>query len=94
MGKGLVDLEGALHALAGMNVKTLLVEGGGTVIWEFLRLGLADDVKIFVGSIVIGGRGPAVANGGGVRDIASLIKLRLVKTTQMPGGVLLEYERG
>jgi len=94
MGKGRVDLERALDALADLNVKTLMVEGGGTVIWEFLRLELADEVKVFVGNIVIGGSGPSLANGGGVRDIAGLIKLQLVKTTPMAGGILLEYERG
>jgi 2,5-diamino-6-(ribosylamino)-4(3H)-pyrimidinone 5'-phosphate reductase len=94
IGKGRVDLEGALQALADLNVKRLMVEGGGTVIWEFLSLELADEVKVFVGSIVIGGGGPSLASGGGVRDVSGLIKLRLVKATPMAGGTLLEYERG
>ncbi|MFH0816497.1 MAG: dihydrofolate reductase family protein [Methanobacteriota archaeon] len=94
MGKDLVDLDGALHALANMKVKRLMVEGGGTVIWEFLRTELADEVKVFVGNIVIGGHGPSLANGDGVRDISGVIKLRLMKATPMAGGALLEYERG
>jgi 2,5-diamino-6-(ribosylamino)-4(3H)-pyrimidinone 5'-phosphate reductase len=94
IGMGRVDLEGALQALADLNVKRLMVEGGGTVIWEFLSLELADEVKVFVGSIVIGGGGPSLASGGGVRDVSGLIKLRLVKATPMAGGTLLEYERG
>jgi 2,5-diamino-6-(ribosylamino)-4(3H)-pyrimidinone 5'-phosphate reductase len=94
IGKGRVDLPRTLDALGNMGVRKLMVEGGGTVIWEFLSMELADEVKVFVGSIVIGGSGPSLASGGGVRDVSGLIKLRLMKTTQMAGGVLLEYDRG
>jgi 2,5-diamino-6-(ribosylamino)-4(3H)-pyrimidinone 5'-phosphate reductase len=89
-----VDLAKALDALGGMGVRSVMVEGGGTVIWEFIRLGLADEVKIFVGDMVIGGKGPSLANGSGVKDIAESVRLKLVKATPMQGGVLLEYVRG
>ncbi len=93
-GKARVNLEKVLDALGNLGVKRLMVEGGGTVIREFLRLRLADEVKVFVGEMVVGGNGPSLAKVGGIRDIASTVKLKLARTTQMPGGVLLEYERG
>jgi 2,5-diamino-6-(ribosylamino)-4(3H)-pyrimidinone 5'-phosphate reductase len=89
-----VSLGRVLDELGGMGVKRLMVEGGGTVIREFLRLRLADEVKVFVGEILVGGDGPALAKEGGIGEIAGTAKLKLAKTTQMPGGVLLEYERG
>jgi len=92
-GEACVDLGRALEELRRMKVGRLMVEGGGTIIWSFLREGLVDEMKVFVGDMVIGGRGPTVADGDGVRDIAGLIRLRLMKATPMMGGVLLEYER-
>jgi len=92
-GKTCVDLPKTLDELGRMKVGRLLVEGGGTVIWSFLREGLADEVKVFVGSMVIGGNGPSLANGDGASDPVDVIRLNCVRATPVEGGVLLEYER-
>src|SRR6266550_4055104 len=52
LGKDEVDLQALLDRLAARDVKTILVEGGSTVIWCFLRKGLADELKVFVSSRV------------------------------------------
>ncbi len=91
-GDGLVDLAGVLSILSNRGVKRLLVEGGETVIWSFLSEGLADDLRIFIGSLVLGGKGgPTPAGGPGVTRIDDAIPLKLVRTRRIGGGVLLEY---
>ncbi|HJX04284.1 MAG TPA: dihydrofolate reductase family protein, partial [Thermoplasmata archaeon] len=54
-GKEDVDLERLMPILEKRGVKTLLVEGGSKVIWSFLKSKIADEVNLFVGSMVIGG---------------------------------------
>ncbi len=89
-----VNLAGMLGILSKRKVKNVLVEGGEDVIWSFLSEGLADDLKIFIGSMVLGGRGgPTPAGGTGVTRIEDAIPLRLVRTRRLGDGVLLEYSR-
>jgi len=89
-----VDLAGMLGILSKRGVKKVLVEGGEELIWSFVSAGLADEVKIFVGSLVLGGKGgPTPAGGSGVTRIEDAIPLRFVKTRRLGGGVLLEYSR-
>ena len=87
-----VDLKRMLSVLSRRGVKNVLVEGGEAVIWSFLNEGLFDHFKIFVGSLVLGGKGgPTPAGGPGVRRIEEALQLKLRKTTRLGGGVLLEY---
>ena len=91
-GDSRVDLKRMLSVLSRRGVKNVLVEGGEAVIWSFLNEGLVDHFKIFVGSLVLGGKGgPTPAGGPGVRRIEDALQLKLRKTTRLGGGVLLEY---
>jgi 2,5-diamino-6-(ribosylamino)-4(3H)-pyrimidinone 5'-phosphate reductase len=87
-----VDLPALLDHLAARGIRTLLVEGGSTVIWSFLREGLADELKVFVTSRVLGGRtAPTLAGGQGVRSLDEAPGLRLDRVERLGDGVLLEY---
>ena len=92
-GSGRVDLEELLAALEALGVETLLVEGGSEVIWSFLKSRLADEVDIFIGSVVIGGSSaPTPAGGEGAANIEEAVALRLKNAEVVGDGVLLEYE--
>src|SRR5207247_1188460 len=54
LGKDEVALRALFDRLVARDVKKILVEGGRTVIWSFLRKGLADEVIVFVGRRVVG----------------------------------------
>jgi 2,5-diamino-6-(ribosylamino)-4(3H)-pyrimidinone 5'-phosphate reductase len=87
-----VDLPALLDHLATRGVRTLLVEGGSTVLWSFLREGLADELKVFVSSRVLGGRAaPSLAGGQGVTSLDEAPGLRLERVKRLGDGVLLEY---
>jgi len=93
LGKKEVDLKKLMLALEKKGVRTLLVEGGSKVIWSFLRSKIADEVNIFVGSMVIGGEcSPTPAGGGGAETEKSIICLKLVSARVLGSGVLLRYE--
>lgn len=90
---GLLDLHAVISELKKRGVKTLLVEGGGTVIWNFLKEGIADELDIFIGDIVIGGeKSPTVADGRGAKSMDDIIRLKRIEARPMEGGILLRYE--
>jgi 2,5-diamino-6-(ribosylamino)-4(3H)-pyrimidinone 5'-phosphate reductase len=92
LGKDEVDLKALLDRLAAREVKTILVEGGSTVIWSFLHEGLADELKVFVSSQVLGGHGaPTLAGGQGVASLNEAPRLRLDRIERLGDGALLEY---
>jgi len=91
-GKEEVDLGALLDRLGGRGIRTVLVEGGSTVIWSFLRAGLVDELKVFVGSLVLGGRSaPTLAGGEGAASLEESIRLTLERSERLGAGVLLEY---
>jgi 2,5-diamino-6-(ribosylamino)-4(3H)-pyrimidinone 5'-phosphate reductase len=91
-GKDEVDLVAFLDYLSQRGVKRLLVEGGSTVIWSFLRQGLADELKVFVASAILGGHAtPTLTGGPGVHSMTEAFRLKLEKAERLGDGILLEY---
>ena len=91
-GKDDVDLRALLDPLQARGIGSVLVEGGSTVIWAFLREGLADEVRVFVGSVVLGGASaPTLAGGEGAGSIDEAARLRLDRVERLGDGVLLVY---
>jgi 2,5-diamino-6-(ribosylamino)-4(3H)-pyrimidinone 5'-phosphate reductase len=89
----LVDLDDALNKLHQRGIKKLLVEGGGTVIWNFLKSGNVDEMYIYVEPVIIGGKKtPTVADGDGVSSNKEIIKLELLKFKKIGTGILFHYK--
>jgi len=88
-----VDLPKALHTLKEIGVNRLMVEGGSTLNFELLRLGLVDELTAYVAPLVFGGESaPTMAAGSGlVRSAAIPLKLVEVEAWE-DGGVLLYYK--
>ena len=91
--EGHVDLEYALELLCQKGVKKLLVEGGGTVVWSFLEKRLVDDLYIYIGPCVIGGKTtPTVVDGSGIKNESELIPLKIVDVARLGPGILTHYK--
>ncbi len=88
-----VDLNSMMQTLKKIGVDRLMVEGGGTMNFELMRLGLVDELMIYIAPMIFGGaNAPTPADGLGVlRDAA--INLRLMDVEKWEdGGVLLRYK--
>lgn len=88
-----VDLPSALGILKEMGVARLMVEGGGTLNFELMRLGLVDEVTAYVAPMIFGGASaPTLAAGSGLERKAA-IPLQLMEVEKWDdGGVLLKYK--
>jgi 2,5-diamino-6-(ribosylamino)-4(3H)-pyrimidinone 5'-phosphate reductase len=87
-----VDLIEAMAILAKLGLRRVMVEGGGTLNFELLRLGLVDEVHVYLAPLVFGGAAaPTLADGEGLaRDAA--IRLGPPDVETWPdGGVVLRY---
>ena len=61
---GRVSLTAALAALAARGITSIMVEGGSEVLGSFLSERLVDQVALFRGPLLLGGRGSRSAFGG------------------------------
>jgi diaminohydroxyphosphoribosylaminopyrimidine deaminase/5-amino-6-(5-phosphoribosylamino)uracil reductase len=61
---GLVPLARVLRLLRAQGIRSLMVEGGSAVLGSFLRARLFDEVALFRGAILLGGRRSLPAFGG------------------------------
>jgi 2,5-diamino-6-(ribosylamino)-4(3H)-pyrimidinone 5'-phosphate reductase len=87
-----VDLPKALGTLKDLGVDRLMVEGGSTLNFEMIRLGLVDEIYAYVAPMIFGGKlAPTMAAGPGLERSAA-ISLKLIEAeTWEDGGVLLQY---
>ncbi len=90
---GLLDLSFVLTALYHKGIKTLLVEGGGTVIWQFLKQRFVDELWVYVGPMIIGGKKtPTLADGNGISTVDDLVKLKIKQVQKLGEGILIQYQ--
>jgi 2,5-diamino-6-(ribosylamino)-4(3H)-pyrimidinone 5'-phosphate reductase len=90
--EGLIDVNCALDLLYQKGVRKLLVEGGGTIIWKFLKNKVVDDLYVFIGPCIIGGKDtPTVADGEGITS-GEEIALKIIEVKQEGSGVLIHYQ--
>jgi len=87
-----VNLKRALATLKDLGVNRLMVEGGATLNFELMRLGLVDEITAYVAPMVFGGESaPTMAAGSGLkRNEAIPLQLSEVEKWE-DGGVLLKY---
>ncbi|WP_135805537.1 2,5-diamino-6-(ribosylamino)-4(3H)-pyrimidinone 5'-phosphate reductase [Halorussus marinus] len=85
-----VDLTAAFAQLERAGVERVMVEGGGELIFSLFEAELVDELRLFVGSTIIGGReAPTLADGEGF--VESFPALSLTGVERLDDGVLLEY---
>ena len=90
-GEDRVALSEAFAELEAAGIKRLMVEGGGELIFSLFEDGLVDELTVYVGSLVIGGRdAPTLADGEGF--VADFPELDLHDVSRLDDGVVLSYE--
>jgi len=88
-----VNLISMMQTLKKIGVDHLMVEGGGTMNFELMRLGLVDELMMYVAPMIFGGaNAPTLADGLGLARIDA-IALKLINVeTHQDGGFLLRYK--
>ena len=93
-GEDRVDLRCLMDELFRRGIRSVMVEGGGTVIASFLREGLVDEMYVFIGPVVIGGDAPSLVAGEGALREEDVIPLRLISCERLGYGILVKYGVG
>lgn len=89
VGNKQVSLPELLGELKSRGINRLMVEGGATLNWELISEGLVDDIYVYIGNVIIGGKdAPTLVDGTGSVDP---MKLELLSVEQMDEGILVRW---
>ena len=92
-GKSSVDVVKLFKILQKKGMKKILLEGGGTLNWSFLKRGLVDELIITITPYILGGSDSVtLVEGSGFKNLFSMNKLKL-KKIQKIGNELVVYYR-
>ena len=85
-----VDLAEACRRLESRGIDRIMVEGGGELIFSLFKADLVEELVVYVGPTIIGGRdAPTLADGDGFLD--AFPELQLQGVERIDDGVLLEW---
>jgi len=91
-GKNSVNIKLLLKKLSEKKINTILVEGGGTVNWEFIKHNLFDELIITLSPFLIGGNDAiSFVRGRGFEKISNSPNLRLKSIKRLKNHVVLYY---
>ncbi|MEM2989628.1 MAG: 2,5-diamino-6-(ribosylamino)-4(3H)-pyrimidinone 5'-phosphate reductase [Halobacteria archaeon] len=87
-----VDLQERLMELKKRGIDKLMVEGGGTLNWSLISLGLVDEIYVYIAGLIIGGKtAPTLVDGMGFLKLEDMPKLELIECKPMNNGVFLKW---
>jgi 2,5-diamino-6-(ribosylamino)-4(3H)-pyrimidinone 5'-phosphate reductase len=85
-----VSLPELMSELIHRGVKRLMVEGGATLNWSMIECGLADELYVYMGAMIIGGKdAPTLVDGLGFPS--DFPKLKLISAQRVDDGLLLKW---
>ena len=91
-GEKSVNIKSLLKKLSEKKITTILVEGGGTVNWEFIKQNLFDELIITLSPFLIGGNNAiSLIQGKGFDKISKSPKLRLKSIKRLKNHLVLNY---
>ena len=88
-----VNLERALATLKDLGIDRLMVEGGATLNFALMQLGLVDEITAYVAPMIFGGESaPTLAAGSGLARSEAIPLLLTDVEKWEDGGVVLKYQ--
>ena len=91
-GENSVNIKSLLKKLSDKKITTILVEGGGTINWEFIRQNLFDELIITLSPFLIGGNNAiSFIQGNGFDKISKSPNLRLKSIKRLKNHLVLNY---
>ncbi len=93
-GEESVNLKLLLKKLSDKKIKTILVEGGGTVNWEFIKHNIFDELIVTLSPFLIGGNDAvSFAGGKGFEKISNSPTLNLKSVKRLKNHLVLNYAK-
>ena len=93
-GEKSVNIKSLLKKLSEKKIKTILVEGGGTVNWEFIKQNIFDELIITLSPFVIGGNDSiSFVQGSGFDKISKSPNLHLKSVKRLKNHLVLNYRK-
>jgi 2,5-diamino-6-(ribosylamino)-4(3H)-pyrimidinone 5'-phosphate reductase len=93
-GEKSVNIKSLLKKLSEKKIKTILVEGGGTVNWEFIKQNLFDELIITLSPFIIGGNDSiSFVQGSGFDNIPKFPNLQLKSVKRLKNHLVLNYQK-
>ena len=92
-GNNTVSIKKLLVVLKKKGIKNILVEGGGTTNWAFVKENLVDEAIITITPYLVGGMtATTLVDGDGFSTITKSIRLKLKNVKKMKNEVVLHYQ--
>jgi len=92
-GKNTINIKKLLVTLRKQGIKKILVEGGGTTNWSFVKENLTDEVIITITPYLVGGvAATTLVDGDGFSTITKSTKLKLKSARRINNEIVLHYE--
>lgn len=93
VGDDLVDFDRLLPLLYERGIRSLMVEGGASINWEFIRRGFVDEVRLIHLPVIVGGENvPTLVGGEGFKSLKNLLHLRLRAHFRRGHHLITEWE--
>lgn len=93
-GNNIVNIKKLLKTLWKLKIRKILVEGGGTVNWEFVKQNLFDEIIVTITPFLVGGKDAvSIIEGKGFFKIVKSRKLKLEKILHLENEVVLYYAK-
>ena len=88
---GKVDLKVLMKRLAGMEISSVLIEGGGEISAGAISSGIVDKIIFFIAPKIIGGRSAKTSiEGEGIKRLQDFIKIREMKFKAIGPDIMVE----
>ncbi len=89
-GKSKIELKKLLSLLAKQGIKKILVEGGGTTNWYFLKEKLVDEILVTITPYIVGGKeAVSLVEGHGFSNVSYSFRLKQIK--RIGNEIVLRY---
>jgi len=93
-GNNIVNIKKLLKTLWKLKIRKILVEGGGTVNWEFVKQNLFDEIIVTITPFLVGGKDAvSIIEGKGFSQITKSRKLKLEKILHLENEAILYYAK-
>lgn len=93
VGEDLVDFEKLLPLLYERGIKKLMVEGGASINWEFMRRSFVDELRLIHLPVVVGGENvPTLVGGEGFKSLKKILPFSIANHFVIDNFLITEWK--